>query len=94
MVLADQDMAPLGEIENMQHWDLSSRIPDSAPWERLSLVRLPGQLEDTHIVLPLFVRCPLPGVLSHLGLKPNRMLIVCVPMNQVFTHTIQKIDTE
>jgi hypothetical protein len=31
---------------------------------------------------------------SHPVLRPNRMLIVYVPRNQVFTHTIQKIDTE
>jgi hypothetical protein len=27
-------------------------------------------------------------VLSHKDLNPNRMLIVFVPMNQVYTHTI------
>jgi hypothetical protein len=27
-------------------------------------------------------------------LSQNRMLIVCVPRNQVYTHTIQKMDTE
>jgi hypothetical protein len=32
--------------------------------------------------------------LSHPVLRPNRMLIVCVPRNQVFTHTVQKMDTE
>jgi hypothetical protein len=26
--------------------------------------------------------------LSHLVLRPNRMLIVCVPRNQVSTHTV------
>jgi hypothetical protein len=25
---------------------------------------------------------------SHPVLRPNRMLIVCVPMNQVYTHTV------
>jgi hypothetical protein len=33
-------------------------------------------------------------LLSHLVLRPNRMLIVCVPRNQVSTHTIQKMDTK
>jgi hypothetical protein len=32
--------------------------------------------------------------LSHLVLRPNRMLIVCVPRNQVYTHTVQKMDIE
>jgi hypothetical protein len=32
--------------------------------------------------------------LSHLVLRPNQMLIVCVPRNQVYTHTVQKMDTE
>jgi hypothetical protein len=27
-------------------------------------------------------------------LRPNRLLIVCVPRKQNYTHTIQKIDTE
>jgi hypothetical protein len=27
-------------------------------------------------------------------LSQNRMLIVCVPKNQVYTHTVQKMDTE
>jgi hypothetical protein len=27
-------------------------------------------------------------------LSQNRMLIVCVPRDQVYTHTVQKIDTE
>jgi hypothetical protein len=27
-------------------------------------------------------------------LSENRMLIVCVPRNQIYTHTIQKMDTE
>jgi hypothetical protein len=34
------------------------------------------------------------SLLSHPILRANRMLIVCVPRNQVYTHTIQKIDTE
>jgi hypothetical protein len=34
------------------------------------------------------------GCLSHPILKPNRMLIVYVPMNQIYTHTVQKMDTE
>jgi hypothetical protein len=32
--------------------------------------------------------------LSHLVLRPNRMLIVRVPRNQVYTYTVQKMDTE
>jgi hypothetical protein len=32
--------------------------------------------------------------MSHPVLRPNRVLIVCVPMNQVYTHTISKMDTE
>jgi hypothetical protein len=32
--------------------------------------------------------------LSHPDFRPNRMLIVCVPTNQVSTHTVQKMDTE
>jgi hypothetical protein len=32
--------------------------------------------------------------LSHPVLRPNQMLIVCVPKNQVSTHTVQKMDTE
>jgi hypothetical protein len=32
--------------------------------------------------------------LSHPVLRPNRMLIVCVHMNQVYTHIIQNMDTE
>jgi hypothetical protein len=32
-------------------------------------------------------------LMSHLDLRPNRMLIVCVPRNQVYTHTVQKINT-
>jgi hypothetical protein len=31
------------------------------------------------------------GNLSHLVLRPNRMLIVCVPKNKVYTHTIHKM---
>jgi hypothetical protein len=31
--------------------------------------------------------------LSHPVFRPNRMLIICVPRNQVFTHTVQKMDT-
>jgi hypothetical protein len=27
-------------------------------------------------------------------LSQNRMLIVCVPRNQVYTYTVQKMDTE
>jgi hypothetical protein len=33
------------------------------------------------------------GRMSHPVLRPNQMLIVCVPRNQVYTHTIQKMDT-
>jgi hypothetical protein len=36
----------------------------------------------------------LPVSLSHLVLRPNQMLIVCVPRNQVYTHTIQNMDTK
>jgi hypothetical protein len=32
--------------------------------------------------------------MSHPVLRPNRMLIVCVPRNQVYTHTVQKMGTE
>jgi hypothetical protein len=32
--------------------------------------------------------------MSHPFLRLNRMLIVCLPRNQVYTHTIQKMDTE
>jgi hypothetical protein len=32
--------------------------------------------------------------LLHPVLRPNRMLIVCVPSNQGSTHTIQKMDIE
>jgi hypothetical protein len=28
------------------------------------------------------------GVLSHPVLRPNRILIVCVSMNQIYTHTV------
>jgi hypothetical protein len=31
---------------------------------------------------------------SHLVLGPNGMLIVCVPRNQIYTHTVQKMGTE
>jgi hypothetical protein len=31
---------------------------------------------------------------SHPILRPNRMLIVCVPKNQVSTHIVQKMDTK
>jgi hypothetical protein len=31
--------------------------------------------------------------LSHPVFRPNRMLIVCVPRNQVYIHTIKKMDT-
>jgi hypothetical protein len=31
---------------------------------------------------------------SHPIFSQNQMLIVCVPMNQVYTHTVQKMDTE
>jgi hypothetical protein len=31
---------------------------------------------------------------SHPVLGPNQMVIVCVPRNQVYTHTVQKMDTE
>jgi hypothetical protein len=34
------------------------------------------------------------GHMSHLVLRPNRMLIVCVTRNQVYTHTVKKINTE
>jgi hypothetical protein len=36
----------------------------------------------------------LPVSLSHPVLRPNRMLIVCMPRNQVYTHTIQNMDTK
>jgi hypothetical protein len=32
--------------------------------------------------------------MSHPVLRPNQMLIVCVPRNQVYTYTIQKMGTE
>jgi hypothetical protein len=32
--------------------------------------------------------------LSHPVLRPNQMLIVCVLRNQVYTHTVQKMDIE
>jgi hypothetical protein len=32
--------------------------------------------------------------LCHTLFSQNRMLIVCVPRNQVYTHTVQKMDTE
>jgi hypothetical protein len=31
---------------------------------------------------------------AHPVLSQNRMLIVCVPKNQVYTHTVQKMETE
>jgi hypothetical protein len=31
---------------------------------------------------------------SHPVLRPNQMLIVCVPRNKISTHTIQKMDKE
>jgi hypothetical protein len=34
------------------------------------------------------------GRLSHPIFSQNRMLIVCVPRNQVYTHTVQKMDTK
>jgi hypothetical protein len=33
-------------------------------------------------------------LVSHWVLRLNRMLTVCISMNQVFTHTIQKMDVE
>jgi hypothetical protein len=33
-------------------------------------------------------------LVSHPVLRPNQMLIVCVPKNQVYTHIIQKMNTE
>jgi hypothetical protein len=39
------------------------------------------------------IRLPAP-CMSHPVLTQNRMLIVCVYRNQVYTHTIQKMDTE
>jgi hypothetical protein len=36
----------------------------------------------------------LPPKLSYPVLRPNRVLIVCVPRNQVYTHTVQKMDTK
>jgi hypothetical protein len=43
-----------------------------------------------------FFRWGLAGgeVVSHPILRSNQMLIVCVPRNQVYTHTVQKMDTE
>jgi hypothetical protein len=32
--------------------------------------------------------------MSHPVLRPNQMLIVCVPRNQVYTHTMHKMNTE
>jgi hypothetical protein len=32
--------------------------------------------------------------MSHLVFSQNQMLIVCVAMNQVYTHIILKMDTE
>jgi hypothetical protein len=37
---------------------------------------------------------PPPLTLSHPVLRPNQMLIVCVPMNQAYTYTVEKIDTD
>jgi hypothetical protein len=34
------------------------------------------------------------SVVSYLILRPNRMLIVCVAMDQVYTHTEQNMDTK
>jgi hypothetical protein len=34
------------------------------------------------------------GTLSHLVLRSNRMFIICVPRNQDYTNTAQKMDTE
>jgi hypothetical protein len=31
---------------------------------------------------------------SHSVFRPNRLLIVCVPRNQFYIHTVQKIDIE
>jgi hypothetical protein len=33
-------------------------------------------------------------LMSYPILRPNRVPIVCVPRNQVYTYTVQKIDTE
>jgi hypothetical protein len=41
--------------------------------------------------LPYFL---LLGMMSHPVLRLNRMLIVCVARNQVYTHTVQKMDIE
>jgi hypothetical protein len=42
-----------------------------------------ARLESIHILL-----------VSHPVLRLNRMLIVCVSRNQVYTYTVQKMDTE
>jgi hypothetical protein len=51
--LVDQHMVPLEEIENMQHMDLSNRMPDSPPRDYSPLTRYLGQPEDAHVVLLL-----------------------------------------
>jgi hypothetical protein len=33
-------------------------------------------------------------LVSHRVLRLNQMLIVCVPRNQVYTHIVQKMNTE
>jgi hypothetical protein len=37
---------------------------------------------------------PFGEMMSHPVLRPNRVLILCVLRNQVYTHTIQRIDIE
>jgi hypothetical protein len=72
-----------------------------APSTRVSLFQV---LETRVLVTRLVFQCKgrragssasfIDPKVSHPVLSQNRMLIICVLRNQVYTHTVQKMDTE
>jgi hypothetical protein len=69
---------------------MESSSKNGRKWVLKVLTRVPRQSLTCIITSSYYFQ----KVMSHLILRPNRMLIVCVPRNQVYTHTVQKMGTE
>jgi hypothetical protein len=72
-----------GYIKKMVHSICRRRAHSLAALHRVPLFDKP----DGAVRVPTTGESP-PSLVSHLILRPNRMLIVCVPRNQVYTHTV------
>jgi hypothetical protein len=75
-------------IPRLDNWDA-----DHLAWIASSRVPIPPDVIIEKLTKPL-VDPTLMSLLSHPVLRPNQMLIVFMPRNQVYTHTILKMDTE